>query len=48
MNTKYETSYAPGFLDPAANASMRLRPEKAFGLLEKDFTGSPTRWTFPR
>ncbi|MEU8636354.1 pyridoxamine 5'-phosphate oxidase family protein [Amycolatopsis sp. NPDC048633] len=47
MNTKYETSYDAGFLDPAANASMRLRPEKAFGLREKDFTGTPTRWTFP-
>ena len=48
MNAKYETSYEEGFLDPAANASMRLRPEKAFGLLEKDFTSSPTRWTFPK
>jgi PPOX class probable F420-dependent enzyme len=47
MNTKYETSYGPEFLDPAANASMRLRPEKVFALREKDFTGSPTRWTFP-
>ena len=47
MNTKYETSYSPEFLDPAANASMRLRPEKVFALREKDFTGSPTRWTFP-
>ncbi len=47
MNAKYETSYDADFLDPAANASMRLRPEKAFGLVEKDFTGSPTRWTFP-
>ena len=47
MNAKYETSYEEGFLDPAANASMRLRPEKAFGLREKDFTNTPTRWTFP-
>jgi PPOX class probable F420-dependent enzyme len=47
MNTKYETSYGESFLDPAANASMRLRPEKVFGLREKDFTSSPTRWTFP-
>jgi PPOX class probable F420-dependent enzyme len=47
MNAKYETSYGEDFLDPAANASMRLRPEKAFGLREKDFAGTPTRWTFP-
>ncbi|MGK3203838.1 hypothetical protein [Amycolatopsis sp. MEPSY49] len=31
----------------AANASMRLLPEKAIGLREKDFTRTPTRWTFP-
>jgi hypothetical protein len=34
------TAYEDDFLDPAANASMRLRPEK-------DFTRTPTRWTFP-
>lgn len=44
MNAKYATAYGADFL---ANASMRLRPEKAFGLREKDFTGTPTRWTFP-
>lgn len=47
MNTKYATAYGEDFLDPAGNASMRLRPEKAFGLREKDFPGTPTRWTFP-
>jgi general stress protein 26 len=47
MNEKYSTTYEEDFLDPAANASMRLRPEKVFALREKDFTGSPTRWTFP-
>ncbi|GLY42282.1 pyridoxamine 5'-phosphate oxidase [Amycolatopsis sp. NBRC 101858] len=47
MNEKYSTAYGEDFLDPAANASMRLRPEKAFGLREKDFAGTPTRWTFP-
>jgi hypothetical protein len=47
MNAKYATAYGEDFLDPGANASMRLRPEKAFGLREKDFTGTPTRWTFP-
>ncbi|WP_328458796.1 PPOX class F420-dependent oxidoreductase [Amycolatopsis sp. NBC_00438] len=47
MNAKYATSYGEDFLDPAANASMRLRPEKVIGLREKDFTNTPTRWTFP-
>lgn len=47
MNAKYATTYDIAFLDPGVNASMRLRPEKAFGLREKDFAGTPTRWTFP-
>ncbi|MDT7800219.1 MAG: hypothetical protein QOI78_3652 [Actinomycetota bacterium] len=47
MNAKYATSYGEDFLDPGANASMRLRPEKVIGLREKDFTNTPTRWTFP-
>ncbi|WP_328614874.1 TIGR03618 family F420-dependent PPOX class oxidoreductase [Amycolatopsis sp. NBC_00348] len=47
MNAKYRTSYEEDFLEPAANASMRLRPEKVIGLREKDFTNTPTRWTFP-
>lgn len=46
MNAKYGTSYGVDFLDPAAQATIRLRPERAFGLLGSDFTGSPTRWTF--
>ena len=47
MNEKYSTAYEEDFLDTGVNASMRLRPEKAFGLREKDFAGTPTRWTFP-
>ncbi|WP_326947674.1 pyridoxamine 5'-phosphate oxidase family protein [Amycolatopsis sp. NBC_01307] len=47
MNAKYRTSYEEDFLEPAANASMQLRPEKVIGLREKDFTNTPTRWTFP-
>ena len=46
MNEKYATAYDIAFLDADVNASMRLRPEKAFGLREKDFTATPTRWTF--
>ncbi len=33
-------------LDPAINATIRVRPRWAFGLAEGDFTGSPTRWVF--
>lgn len=44
MNAKYETSYGIDFLDPAVNACFRVRLSWAFGLIERDFTGSPTRW----
>ena len=43
---KYSTSYGIEMLDPAKNASFRVRPEWAFGLQAGDFTGSPTRWDF--
>lgn len=46
INPKYETSYALDFLDPTVNATFRIRPVWAFGLIERDFTGSPTRWRF--
>jgi len=46
MNAKYETSYSVDFLDPAVNATVRVRPGWAFGLLHDDFGGSPTRWRF--
>jgi hypothetical protein len=41
-NAKYDTAIpVQFFLD---NATMVLRPHRAFGLLESDFAGSPTRW----
>jgi len=46
LNDKYGTDYAVDFLDPAVNATVRLTPRTAFALLQSDFTGSPTRWTF--
>jgi general stress protein 26 len=46
VNAKYATSYPVDFLDPAVNATIRVRPRRAFGLLQADFTGSPTRWSF--
>ena len=47
LNTKYATAYGLDFLDPAVNATLRVRPRSAFALLQRDFAGSPTRWTFP-
>ena len=44
LNAKYETRYGVDFLDPAVNATFRVRPTWAFGLREDDFAGSPTRW----
>ena len=46
MNAKYATEYTVDFLDPAVNATVRVRPRWAFGLLHHDFAGSPTRWRF--
>jgi hypothetical protein len=47
INTKYDADYALDFLDPAVNGCWRMRPSTAFALLQSDFEGSPTRWTFP-
>lgn len=47
VNFKYETDYSVDFLDPAENASVRVNPTWVFGIAEKDFGGSPTRWSFP-
>lgn len=46
VNVKYSTEYSVEFLDPAVNATIRLRPHWAFGLVQEDFGGSPTRWDF--
>lgn len=47
LNAKYEVDYPLDFLDPAVNATVRVRPHTAFALLHSDFAGSPTRWRFP-
>jgi PPOX class probable F420-dependent enzyme len=48
LNAKYATDYPVGFLDPAVNATIRVPPRWVFGLSERDFNGSPTRWVFER
>jgi len=46
-NAKYEGGYySEEFLDPAANATVKLTPEWAFALRHDDFAGSPTKYTF--
>jgi len=44
VNAKYESSYSVDFF--TESVVFRLRPVRAFGLTEADFTGSPTRWEF--
>ncbi|HVF14291.1 MAG TPA: pyridoxamine 5'-phosphate oxidase family protein [Acidimicrobiales bacterium] len=46
-NAKYATDYPVEFLDPKVNGTYRVTPHVAFGLIEADFVGSPTRWVFP-
>jgi len=46
VNAKYGTAYGMELVDPDTNATIRVRPLCALGLLQSDFTGSPTRWEF--
>ncbi len=46
LNAKYETAYGAEFVDPSVNATVRVRPARGFGLVQDDFSGSPTRWRF--
>jgi pyridoxamine 5'-phosphate oxidase-like protein len=47
VDTKYETNYGIDFFAAPGNGCYRLRAMSVFALSEGDFTGSPTRWTFP-
>jgi hypothetical protein len=47
MNAKYDAGLTAEFLDPEVNGSYAVQPGRAFALTQDDFTGSPTRWTFP-
>jgi len=42
LNAKYKTDYGVEFF--TENALFAVTPEWAFGLLESDFSGSPTCW----
>lgn len=46
INEKYSTSYGMDFMDPSKNVCVSVTPEVVIGLIEADFTGSPTRWVF--
>jgi len=47
-NAKYGTAYGMDMVDPAMNSVFALLPEWVFALDSRDFTGSPTRFTFRR
>jgi hypothetical protein len=47
MNARYDAGMTAEFLDPAVNGTYAVRPERAFAITHEDFTGSPTRWSFP-
>jgi PPOX class probable F420-dependent enzyme len=44
VNAKYGTAYPLDFF--LANASFRFWPRWGFGLVQENFSGSPTRWRF--
>lgn len=37
-------AYELGFLDPEVNGTHASWPRRVFGLVEAEFTGSPTCW----
>ncbi len=45
-NAKYGTDYSVDFLDPEVNATYRVTPVSVIGLVEANFTDSPTKWVF--
>jgi general stress protein 26 len=47
-DTKYATHYGVEFFSDPTNACFRIEVSAAFGIDGQDFTGSPTRWAFPR
>ena len=46
MAEAYAAKYGDPPPDPSANPIVRIRPTWAFGLVEREFATSPTRWSF--
>jgi nitroimidazol reductase NimA-like FMN-containing flavoprotein (pyridoxamine 5'-phosphate oxidase superfamily) len=44
VSTKYESQYPVEFF--MENATFRIEPHRVIGMTEREFEGSPTRWTF--
>jgi PPOX class probable F420-dependent enzyme len=44
-NAKYDAGLADDFLDPVANATIRIAPHRIIALDEDRFTETPTRWS---
>jgi hypothetical protein len=47
VNAKYDADLTSDFLDPRVNGTFTVAPVRVVSLSHDDFTGSPTRWTFP-
>jgi hypothetical protein len=47
-DTKYETDYGMEFFGDPTNLCFRIAAATALGISGADFTGSPTKWVFPR
>jgi PPOX class probable F420-dependent enzyme len=47
VNARYGADMTVEFLDPQVNATFAVRPVTVIAMTHDDFTGSPTRWTFP-
>jgi PPOX class probable F420-dependent enzyme len=46
INNKYDQEIPEDFYDPAVNRLYRVAPDRVIGMVEQDFTTSPTRWSF--
>ena len=47
VNAKYDAGVTADFQDPAVNGTFAVTPRRVIAVSDGDFTGSPTRWTFP-
>lgn len=46
INDKYGSDVTVDFMDPDVNATIRVAPRWAFGIIDAEFAESPTRWDF--